>query len=292
MKEIESEGLGYNLRPLWDSLLSSYKEGADICKRYDIRYFVDGGTMLGAVRHQGFIPWDDDFDLRMLQSDVTRFRDVASRELPDNLKIVDWRNTPEYPNLFIKVHETRQNIIEAIEKQSGLCLNQGVFIDIFPITGYPNTIRGRFWWKLRRAALRARVIYLFRECGQTFAGSVAKKLGFLLAPFFHGIYDKASLFKYYEKIATQYSYDNCSIGGWFDTALMDLHNHEPTYHWDEIVISPFDNIEVPLPKVADILLKTFYGDYMTLPPLGKRHPTHTNQGRVPWWMGPTANTCG
>ena len=165
MKEIESEGLGYNLRPLWDSLLSIYKEVADICKRYDIRYFVDGGTMLGAVRHQGFIPWDDDFDLRMLQSDVTRFRDVASRELPDNLKIVDWRNTPEYPNLFIKVHETRQNIIEAIEKQSGLCLNQGVFIDIFPITGYPNTGSAA---KLLLEVLQKSLVFFWRHSSMAF----------------------------------------------------------------------------------------------------------------------------
>ena len=289
MKEDEPMEVNYNLRPLWDALLSIYKEVANICQRHKIRFFVDGGTMLGAVRHNGFIPWDDDFDLRMLQPDVVRFCEAARSELPDNLKIVNWRNTPEYPNLFIKVHETRQSIIEGVEKESGLSLNQGVFIDIFPIIGYPNSIGGRLWWKLRRAVLRARTIYLFRECGETFAGKVAKRIGSLLAPFFPGIHDKATLFEYYEKITTQYPYSESRVGGWFDTALMDLHNYEPTYNWDEIVNVPFDNTVVPIPKTTDMLLRTFYGNYETLPPLGKRHPTHTNQGRVSWWRGPATN---
>ncbi|MBQ3787039.1 MAG: LicD family protein, partial [Lachnospiraceae bacterium] len=71
------------IKQAWACILDVLKEIDDICRRHDIRYFADWGTLLGTVRHGGFIPWDDDLDICMLRDDYVRFRQVADAELPE-----------------------------------------------------------------------------------------------------------------------------------------------------------------------------------------------------------------
>ena len=77
------------MKHAWAAQMEVLKEIDRICKRNEIRYFADSGTLLGAVRHKGFIPWDDDIDLAMLREDYLRFFSVADKELPDGWRILD-----------------------------------------------------------------------------------------------------------------------------------------------------------------------------------------------------------
>ena len=135
----------FGLRPLWDASLGIYREIAKICERHGLRYYVTDGTALGAVRHKGFIPWDDDFDMSMPRPDYEKFKKIFMAELPPHLKFVDFHNTPEFGLLFGKVQDCRRDKIEALEKVVGFQLSNGLFIDIFPIDGYP---RSRFVGKV------------------------------------------------------------------------------------------------------------------------------------------------
>ena len=91
------------IRKLQNELLSILKEIDQICKRNNIKYFAVGGTLLGAVRHHGFIPWDDDIDIGMLRSDYNKFILIAKKELPNNYFVLNFDENNHFPASFTKV---------------------------------------------------------------------------------------------------------------------------------------------------------------------------------------------
>ena len=103
---------------------------AAVCKEEGLNWFLIGGSVLGAMRHQGFIPWDDDIDTGMLREDYDRFLEVAPKKLPPEFELVSPMTTPGYAPMFAKVVKkgTRFCAQEAVD--AGLDL--GIFVDIFP----------------------------------------------------------------------------------------------------------------------------------------------------------------
>ena len=110
-----------------------------ICRKHNISYWLDGGSLLGAVRHGGFIPWDDDIDIAMPQDDARRFAEVAPKELPSTLRL----QTPDTENTrepIMKVRDLNSFYVEGNEDFS-LDYSKGLFVDIFPMIDYPNVSR-------------------------------------------------------------------------------------------------------------------------------------------------------
>ncbi|MHB8129575.1 MAG: LicD family protein [Mobilitalea sp.] len=110
-----------------------------ICKKYKIGYILDAGTLLGAVRHKGFITWDDDIDIRMLRSEYEHFCKIVRKEL--NQEIYFFQNEITDKNYFWGFAKIRRNGTEFVRLgQEHLKMKTGVFIDIFPCDGVPNNI--------------------------------------------------------------------------------------------------------------------------------------------------------
>ncbi len=258
----------YNLRPLWDAILEVYKAFAEICDRNGLRYYATGGTALGAMRHGGFIPWDDDFDLVMPRPDYIKFMEVCHKELPSEYKAIDFRHSSEYPEMFGKVYETRDEVLNKVSYESNLKLEQGIFIDIIPIDGMPKAeIPFRLWILGRMAWKRAQNINSEPLLTRPFWWIVAKCLK---APV-----GKLEYRTSFEKWLCKWDYDSSPAVDDYNTNARRLRHRvlsAQTFGTPRMV--KFDNIILPVPNKVELFLTEIFGNWEKIPPLEKQVPSH------------------
>ncbi len=125
----------YDIRTLQLRLLRILKAFDKTCREHGLRYYLEDGTLLGAVRHGGFIPWDDDVDIMMPRPDYERLIRHSREWLPEPYEFVCFENDPKYPLQFGKVQDASTTLIE----RPHLYYLGGAYIDIFPIDGVPDT---------------------------------------------------------------------------------------------------------------------------------------------------------
>lgn len=124
------------LREIQKCELEILKRVHEVCEKNDIQYYLYGGTLLGAVRHGGFIPWDDDVDLIMPLADFDRFAKIAQKELGHDYFVQTCMNDPEFPKVFMKVRREDSYICE--DKWEDRRMHAGIYIDIMPLSGFPD----------------------------------------------------------------------------------------------------------------------------------------------------------
>ena len=225
-----------------------------ICKRHDISYWLSSGTLIGALRHDGFIPWDDDLDIEMMRPDYLRLMEVLPAELPAHMALQTSDTDPAYFFCYAKVRDRRS----FLEEQGGYdraCRERGVYIDIFPLE------RQRMW--LHRLSEKAvGHIYKVWRTGSDDLRSlrtIRRWLGFNLWVV-HPLL----------RLMCQLTRSRVITSG------LGVPFHNPRYAEDifPLTTHTFEGHQLPVPHDADHLLRGLYGDYMQLPDLDKAAASH------------------
>ncbi|MCR4920499.1 MAG: LicD family protein [Bacteroidaceae bacterium] len=146
---------GSLLRRMQMCMLGMVSELDRVCRKYGIPYFLYGGTLLGAMRHDGFIPWDDDLDVGLLRRDYLRLMEVLPAELPEHIALQTNDTDPNYFYFFAKLRD-RHSLLEEPSPYDRVFRERGVFIDIFPFE------RQRMWTHLLAEPLQAHTFRIFR----------------------------------------------------------------------------------------------------------------------------------
>jgi len=136
-----------NLNKLHNIMLDILTEVDKICIKHNIEYWLDSGTLLGAVRHKGFIPWDDDLDISMTLEDYYRFLNIVQEELPSHMKLQTAEIEKGFPYDFAKIRDSRGTLIEKHEIGKTISYNQGVFIDIIPVIKIDSSLYSKYKYK-------------------------------------------------------------------------------------------------------------------------------------------------
>jgi len=262
-------------------LLKIFKVYDAICREHNLRYYAIGGTALGAVRHQGFIPWDDDMDLAMPMEDFLEFRRIAETELPEPYVLLDPDKVRLCPAaVTFKMHDSGTTHI-AVNTMDYPERYIGVFIDIFPLSGMPRGRREkiRFIKEMdrclhRNMLLRLPLSYKKKIEGKLYWLAMRPLLWFKPYNYYT---------KRIEELGSKWPFDNSEMihFSWRQTARpwkkgFKYKTSFYTRDFLEAAELPFEDTVMRVPAGYDSYLTREFGDYMKLPPKEQqvsRHPT-------------------
>lgn len=255
--------------------LEIYKAIAKIFKKHNLRHFAIGGTCIGAIRHNGFIPWDDDIDIAMPRNDYELFRTKYFTELPNYFKKLDYDNTKSHTYAFTKIHDSRTTFVEKYAKGVPERFT-GAFVDIMPIDGLPdNKIKQNFAILIFRVLtwlnLKSRPLPMEQYEGVQFAQAKIFFRKFLGEIFRYNFFTDLIC-----KFGKKLDFDNSKmcIFTWraYDSSIKRL--VFPQYFFDSNCIVNFENDVMSIPSAYDYYLKQDFGDYMQPPPREQQVTIH------------------
>lgn len=258
-----------NLETLQKIDLEIFKEVINVCDKENIEYFIIGGTLLGAVRHKGFIPWDDDIDIAMTRDNYEFFLEKAPSYLPNHIRIQNFKTDSEYRYYITRIQDTRINIVE--KRLSHINKYTHPSIDILPIDGMPNNI------VLRK-------IHIFRILFQRFLVAIHYKDSIdmdrqrnliekiIIRLVKHIPTKKIDPYQRRVKLdylLKKYRVDESKISG---TIMGAYRSKELVFSkiWDKKAYYQFEDIKVIGPQDYNQYLTLIYGEYMKLPPEEER----------------------
>ncbi len=259
----------YGIADLQDKMLDIVKYFVGICEKNGLTYWAGAGTCLGAIRHGGFIPWDDDVDIFMPRKDYELLwenRDVWSDD--SNYKIVRSSLDKNYRHRVMQIVDLSTTFINK------RCVNDdiehGVYIDIIPLDTAAPTAVGRLFQAINTVIYSVYNIQVIPE----FHGN---KLMIFGTRMLLGVVKKPEKrYKIWKKAEKRMSrYENSRSTNYVDllTYLKMIFKPMPK-EWFEQLTVPFEDTEIAVPKMYDNYLKAYYGDYMTLPPEDRRSIQH------------------
>ena len=241
-----------------------------LCEDLQLRYYLVGGTLLGAIRHEGFIPWDDDIDVAMPRADYEAFLRAGPRALPPHYFLQHCGSEPAYCMNYTKLRDSRTTVVEYTVRK--YAIHHGVFMDIFPLDYYPEEPGAQKRMDLiqRLFKLRLRVAV---EMPKEMQHSVPvdwgmRAIGTLTRLRYPDMHEAVlAREKLHRSVKPGKRWANY-CGAWGKKEIM------PVEWYGEGVKRRFEGLEATVPTHYDQWLTQVYGDYMQLPPVEKRVSPH------------------
>lgn len=235
----------------------------DFCVKNGITYFLSSGTLIGAVRHQGYIPWDDDIDIAMPRKDYDRFFQSYSSQY---YKAINLNTDVRWPYAFGKVCDTRTLLYEKYREFPNL----GVCIDIFPIDGLPKNKFVRQMHLFQIFFVKYMIVQKYfppKDCPNWFKVIYHTFLKWIVSPF-----SISYLLSIEDKIIRKYAYETSSEVASLASKIERIPCNKSCFAHS--IPQMFEQRQFNVPCGYDIWLRLIYGDYLKLPPMEKRIIQH------------------
>lgn len=255
IKKIEIEMLGEFVR---------------VCEKLNLQYYIIGGTLLGAIRHQGFIPWDDDIDIGMPRCDYEIFVEKAKDMINEPIFMQNYRTDQHMIFPFTKLRNSNTTYIERRSKYSKM--NQGVWIDIFPLDYYEKSVFKRKLKEFYVAVVNMRIgeeQFFEREKKRSLTKKVLREICLKMLRIRFSTLQMAV--KKVDNVYSSSSKSNMLIN---NSGVYGKKEVMPEGWFGKGCKVNFENMELIAPVEYDLYLKNLYGDYMTPPPKEKRISVH------------------
>lgn len=257
MREIETK----ELRKIQLGILDSI---ASFCEANNLRYFLGYGTLIGAIRHKGFIPWDDDIDLVMPRPDYEIFCKTY-KDCNNNYKVKYTGNDNSCYINFAKVHDTRTRFQESYSIEN----NYGIFVDIFPLDGYGSRGQAIKCYGIFRAIH-------YKSLAVNKSNPILKNIAITGIKLLLKPVSLTFLAKELEKVSRKYPIDGSEYVYFFSEKTPPFKKELFSKH----IYQEFEGNRYRIPVGFDELLRQQYGDYMQLPPEKERINKHHARA---WW---------
>lgn len=244
-----------------------------ICEKHNISYFLTAGSLLGAVRHGGFIPWDDDMDIGMLRKDYERFLQICQDELGEEYWLQTWDTDPDYPFSFAKIRLKGTHIVESFSEKASPAKN-GLFVDIFPFDSVPDDPKLQKK-QARRYFICKRLLWIKKKMGSNMKhGSFIQRIKYYSFRIVAAVLPYDAIKTYFQRTQTAFNHletENVVTDGSY------------RYEKESIMREWVTNLEQIKFEQESFLsfgekeayLTYFYGDYMKLPPENQRNRHET-----------------
>lgn len=253
-----------NFKEVQTTALGVLKFIHGICEKENIRYFLAYGTLIGAVRHKGFIPWDDDLDIMMPRPDFDRFVEYCKNHDTSPFRLMNLDTTPGYPYFNTRFCDTR-TVIDTYHEQT---VDMGVFVDVCALDGlgekYEDALqmmkKSRRLCSLMFLATRNKFHY---GLTRGYVKNILKLPAYIAAH----VLGKKFWIKKMNKLLENCDYENSNFVGCLVWSSYTPVKEVFPKHWaEEIIKGPFEDGVFYIPKHYDELLRNIYGNYMQLPP--------------------------
>lgn len=240
-----------------------------ICRKHSIKYSVAYGTLIGAVRHNGFIPWDDDIDICLKREDYIRLKEVCKYELSSEFFYQSNDTDPEYYYLFDKIRLNNTIFKESFVAKYNI--HHGIYVDIFPIDRIPDnpSLRERQFKKFHfyRTGVQSKYLDVRARSGK-------KKYGAMLMRMLYCILPLSYLYRKAIETATMYNNEKTEKSMCFFSPYKKKDIFDSSLY-EHCIDHKFENENVLIYEQYDKMLSQLYGNYMQAPPIDKRVSVHT-----------------
>ena len=258
------------LKLLQEIELENLRMLMEICEKNHLRYYLIGGSLLGAMRHRGFIPWDDDIDVGLPRPDYNRFVQIAKSYLPDHMDVKTMTSDPNYKCYFTRLINNKKKIYWDHGQYTAVI---GVWMDVFPLDGLPENPLLRKMQVFR--VKLAKALYKFTQIDYVSTNRTNRPLServlirFAQLTRIGRLMNADRRLQKLDRALQRYDYDT-SAYAWNFSGCYGQREIVPHIQLGGSRTAEFEGMQVSIPEAAEAYLTSIYGDYMKLPPEDQR----------------------
>lgn len=264
----------FDLQSLQDVQRTILNEFAAFCTKHEIPYQLYAGTLLGAVRHEGVIPWDDDIDVCMFRKDYERLLSVWKNNPQDSCFLQTYETDPEYMHTFARLRKNDTKLVQGVYEDVNM--HNGIFIDIFPLDNVsPDTAKGELQRMLSEILYKLKMFKIKKMC------AVSKnKLVYTFKMGVHYIIKPISmqtLNKAHNAVQQMFVDEETEYVGELGMSANKRIFKKYIIRKEDLMsttLATFGDNQHPIPVAYDAILTRYYGEYMAYPPIKMQQPHH------------------